>query len=112
MKPMVKTSLMSIVCSCLAAGAVWLNMQHVRTGHAALPPMPVSADQVVALLKSASAGNVTVDKVLPDTKAGFTGVIAKDGQGERFVLWVNPQATAFAMMPKAFFPSQHDHTRS
>ena len=79
------------------AGGVWARMEHMQATRAAAPPVPVATDRVASLLKAASEGNVSLDKVLPDTQSGFTGAIAKAADGQRFVVWVSPKGNAFSM---------------
>ena len=68
-----------------------------RADTPATATVPLAPERVAALLKAASEGHVTLDKVLPETQVGFTGAVAKASDGRRFVVWISPQADALAM---------------
>jgi thiol:disulfide interchange protein DsbG len=90
-------TLTGVLTCALGAGATWVAMKRVQEAAAAVAPKPVASKQAEALLKAASEGNVTLEKVLPDTQLGYTAAIAKASNGQRFVTWISPNSGSFVM---------------
>jgi thiol:disulfide interchange protein DsbG len=71
-----------------AAGMSMIGRHEAPTAEHVARPLP--AAQVGALFKTAGAGNVTLEKVLPATHMGYTAAIAKANNGQRVLAWVSP----------------------
>jgi protein-disulfide isomerase len=77
----------------LLGAAVTFAVMQLRPATATGSTAPLPRERVIKLLANASPGQYAVDKILPATTQGMTGVVIK-ARNQRFIAWIPPSADA------------------
>jgi protein-disulfide isomerase len=75
----------------LLGAVITFAVMQLQPATAAVSTAPLPRERVIKLLDSASPGQYEIDKILPATTQGMTGVVIK-AKNQRFIAWIPPSA--------------------